>query len=171
MPAQSKAELLSLSEAEFKKLETLLDTIDPSLAGRKCMDETSIKDVVAHRAYWIRLFMGWYADGQAGKEVSFPAQGYKWNQLNELNARIREKQGHLSWSAARALLRASHAVLIDLLHGLDEDALYGAPMKGAKNHWSTGRWAEAAGASHYRSAAKFVRACNRKFGCQVPSSA
>lgn len=162
MPAHSKAELLDLSQNEFSKLEALLDTIPPELAAKKCVDQTSIKDVIAHRAYWIRLFMGWYADGQAGKDVSFPADGYTWNQLNDFNERIRASQGHLSWAAARALLRASHAVLIDFLGRLDDDALYAAPMKGAKNHWTTGRWAEAAGASHYRSAAKFVRQCNRE---------
>jgi hypothetical protein len=32
-------------------------------------------------------------------------------------------------------------------------------MKGGGNKWTTGRWAEASGASHYRSAAKYVRAC------------
>ena len=96
MPAHSKAELLDLSQNEFSKLEALLDTIPPELAAKKCVDQTSIKDVIAHRAYWIRLFMGWYADGQAGKDVSFPADGYTWNQLNDFNERIRASQGHLS---------------------------------------------------------------------------
>jgi len=35
-------------------------------------------------------------------------------------------------------------------------------MQGANNDWTTGRWAEAAGPSHYRSAAKFIRQCSRE---------
>lgn len=162
MPAQCKADLLEISQREFETLEQLLDGVAPDLAARKCRQGTSIKDVVALRAYWIRLFLGWYAQGQAGQEIRFPAEGYTWGQLKELNARVQRLQGHLSWMAARSLLRASHAVLMDFLTGLDEAALYGAPMKGTKAHWTTGRWAEAAGATQYRSAARFVRACCRE---------
>lgn len=34
-------------------------------------------------------------------------------------------------------------------------------MTGANNDWAPGRWAVAAGPSHYRSAAKFVRQCTK----------
>jgi len=41
-----------------------------------------------------------------------------------------------------------------------EAELYGGPMPGGTG-WTTGRYAEAAGPSHYRSAAKFLRAALR----------
>lgn len=39
----------------------------------------------------------------------------------------------------------------------DEES-YAPPMVPEKNHWATGRWAEASGTSHYRSAGKYIRA-------------
>ncbi len=158
MPAATnKADLLAVTQKEFGKLTGLVETVDPIFAMQK-EDDTSIKDVIAHRAHWIDLFLGWYADGQADKPVSFPAEGYKWNDLKRYNADLRERQADLSWEDAKATLDKNHARLTDWIDGLSDEALYGGPMKGANNKWTPGRWAEAAGPSHFRSAAKYIRA-------------
>lgn len=164
MPATSKSELLAVTEKEFAKLTALLDQIDPEFALEKDADDTSIKDVVAHRAHWIDLFLGWQRDGLAGNEVHFPAKGYKWNELKRYNADLRAAQAELNWPQAREDLSQATARLTDFLTESSNDALYGCPMQGAKNDWTTGRWAEAAGPSHYRSACKFVRARLKEAG-------
>ncbi len=158
MPAaQSKLELLSKTREEFQKLRKTIGNVAEAQANIKDEDDTSIKDVVAHRAHWVGLFLGWYRDGQANKEVFFPARGYKWNQLKEYNRNLREEQRDLSWVDAIALLDRAHNGLLELIEAMSESDLYGAPMKGARNTWTTGRWAEASGPSHYRSANNYVR--------------
>lgn len=161
MPAHSKAELLDATHKEFAKLAKLMAQIDDAFALEKRDEDTSIKDVIAHRAHWIDLFLGWYADGQAGKTVYFPAQGYKWNDLKRYNADLRARQAGLGWSDATTLLDTKYAALVALLESLSDEQLYAGPMKGANNAWTTGRWAEAAGPSHFRSASKYIRACLR----------
>ena len=172
MPAAtSKAEIIAVTEKEWGKLSTLLDKVDDTLATRPFEDGATIKDTIAHRAHWTHLFLGWYADGQAGREVHFPAKGYKWNQLKPYNAMLRERHAGLSWAEARASLDASHAALMDFYASHDDADLwkssrntktsYSGPMKGANNAWTPGRWSESAGASHYRSAAKWIRTCLR----------
>lgn len=87
MPAAvNKAELLAVTAGEFDKLALLLDRVDGELALVKDDDDGSIKDIVAHRAHWIGLFLGWYDDGLAGKKVYFPAEGHRWNELKRHNA-------------------------------------------------------------------------------------
>ncbi len=157
MPAHSKDELLAATQKEYGKLDALIANVSDAEAVIKDGDDTSIKDVIGHRAHWIGLFLGWYADGIAGKQVFFPAPGYKWNQLKAYNATLRETQSGLSWSEAKLLLSDNHAQLLDFLRSHDNADLYGGPMKGANNDWTPGRWAEAAGPSHYRSAAKYIR--------------
>lgn len=164
MPAHSKMELIGVTQKDFEKLEKLMASIDPDVAVQKDDDDTSIKDVIAHRAHWIDLFLGWYWDGQAGKTVHFPAQGYKWNELKRYNADLRGKQSHLDWPQAVALLKAKHGELTEFINDRSEDELYGGPMQGARNDWRPGRWAEASGPSHYRSAAKYIRAALRTRG-------
>jgi hypothetical protein len=158
MPAATtKEQLTELTSKEFGKLDHLLEGIDERTALAKDDDDTSIKDVVAHRADWIRLFLGWYHDGLAGKTVHFPAEGYKWNELKRYNADLRVRQADLGWEEAHALLRGAHADLSDFLAAHSDEDLYRAPMAGANNDWTPGRWAEAAGPSHYRSAGRYVR--------------
>ncbi len=157
MAAQNKHELVSLAEKEFAKLNAILDTIGAEQAILKDEEDTSIKDVIAHRAHWIDLFLGWYTDGQAGKTVYFPAEGYKWNDLKQYNADLRARQSQVGFDEARALLAGKHRALVQFLTELSEDDLYSGPMKGANNDWVPGRWAEAVGPSHYRSAVKYIR--------------
>ena len=88
----------------------------------------------------------------------FPAKGYKWNELKRYNAELRKKQSAVGWREAVELLKQRHEKLVDFILTHSDDDLYRDPMKGANNNWTTGRWLEAAGPSHYRSAAKYVRA-------------
>ena len=157
MPAaRTTTDLITVALKEFAKLEKLLDDIPPDVRLVK-EDDTSLKDIVGHRAHWIDLFLGWYRDGLAGKTVHFPAEGYKWNDLKRYNADLRARQAGLSWDDVRTQLKDRHADLMALVESASEDELYGGPMKGANNDWTAGRWAEAAGPSHYRSAAKYIR--------------
>lgn len=158
MAAQNKGELLEISKKEFEKLNKLIDTINPGLALSRDEDDTSIKDVVAHRAHWIELFLGWYSDGLAGKPVFFPAKGYKWNELKRYNADLRAKQSSMDWNEAQEALQKNYEKLIKLLESCSSKQLYSGPMKGANNNWGPGRWAEAAGPSNFRSASKYIRA-------------
>ena len=157
MSAKSKDELLAISQKEYDKLESLILDFPANQALQKDADDTSIKDLIGHRAHWISLFLGWYADGMAGKQVDFPAPGYKWNQLKLYNAELRRSQSGLSWQQAKQLLSDNHAQLIGFISCHSDTDLYAGPMRGANNNWTPGRWAEAAGPSHYRSATKYIR--------------
>ena len=164
MAAKTKTELIAVTQKEFTKLQKLIATIDAPVAMKKRADDTSIKDVIGHRAHWIDLFLGWYRDGQADKTVHFPAEGYKWNDLKRYNADLRARQADLDWPQAVAMLQARFDDLMRFIEGKSDADLYGGPMKGANNAWTPGRWAEAAGPSHFHSAAKYLRACLREDG-------
>ena len=159
MAATSRDELLTVTSREYGKLEGLIAGLSDAEAKLKDDEDTSIKDLIGHRAHWIELFLGWYEDGLAGKEVFFPAPGYKWNQLKAYNAALRESQAAMSWDEVSRLLSDNHARLSAFITSHSNDDLYGGPMQGANNDWTPGRWAEAAGPSHYRSAAKYIRQC------------
>ncbi|WP_394691416.1 ClbS/DfsB family four-helix bundle protein [Hoeflea sp.] len=111
MAATSRDALLTVTLKEYGKLEALIADLSGEQATMKDDDDTSIKDVIGHRAHWIDLFLGWYEDGQAGKEVFFPAPGYKWNQLKAYNAALRKSQADMSWAEVRRLLPDNHARL------------------------------------------------------------
>jgi len=164
MPAATnRADLIAITEKEFDKLSNLLAKVDDALASYPCEDGISIKHVIGHRAHWTGMFFDWYAQGQKTGKADIPAKGYKWNQLKAYNAKLRADQTGLSWDHVQELLKESHTRLLKFINKMNDAGLYAAPMKGGGNKWTTGRWAEASGASHYRSAAKFVRSCLRQY--------
>lgn len=158
MPAATnRDDLIAACEREFAKLSGLLDGVTEAEASAPDADGWSIRDVIAHRAHWIALFLRWWSDGRAGREVHMPDAGVGWGDLKTYNAALRDRNAELSHDEARKRLRDGHGALMDLLDRLDDADLYGGPMVGGNGKWTAGRYAEAAGASHYRSAAKFVR--------------
>ncbi|WP_306149525.1 MULTISPECIES: ClbS/DfsB family four-helix bundle protein [unclassified Roseibium] len=157
MAAGSKSELLEITEKEWSKLKDVLDAFPAMQRLEKDEDGISPKDIVGHRAHWIELFLKWYQDGQSGVPVHIPAEGYKWSETPRYNADLRARQSGFSWVSVRTLLEANHFELLALVENLTDKELYGAPMKGSRSKWAAGRFAEAAGASHYRSAVKYLR--------------
>lgn len=170
MPAATcRADLQSVTKREFAKLSRTLDTVSETVALQPFEDGVTIKDVIGHRAHWIGLFFGWVEDGRAGKDVHTPAPGYNWSQLKAYNAAVRQQQADLGWIDVRELLLDRHQALMRFIETEPEQVLYTPHQFAWMNDWTLGRWAEAAGASHYRSATKFVRSCLRQ--CQDASEA
>lgn len=158
MPAATnRADLIAVAEKEFAKLDALIAGVPEDLANRGFEDGWSIRDVILHRAHWIGLFFQWLDEGESAQ---MPDHGVKWNQLKPYNAGLRDRYADASWAEARDRLARGHARLMAYLREHDDAALYGGPMPGGTG-WTTGRYAEAAGPSHFRSAAKFIRACLR----------
>jgi len=163
MPAATnKAALLAVTAAEAARLDALIAPLSDEIALRKRAGDTAIRDVIGHRAHWIDLFIGWQAAGARGETPAIPAPGYKWNQLVAYNADVRAAQAGTSWPATQAALVAAQGRLLQFIQTADDATLYGGPMPGGGNPWPTGRWAEAVGPSHYRSAAKWIRGVLRQ---------
>jgi hypothetical protein len=155
MPAATtQADLIATTEKEWAKLTALLDRVPEPLAASADADGITPTDILTHRAHWIGLFFQWLSEGE---DAQMPDHGVKWNQLKPYNADLRARYAHMTWPQARAWLADQHARLLDWIGKSDDAQLYGAPMPGGTG-WTVGRYAEAAGPSHYRSAAKYIRA-------------
>lgn len=154
MPAaNTKADLVAVTRIEWGRLWRLLQDIPEDVAQSPCEGETSIKDVVSHRTHWIGLFFQWLEEGEAAQ---MPDHGVKWSELLAYNSGLRKTYRGVPWDEARDGLAGAHRRLLTWIEAADEATLYGCPMPGG-NGWTTGRYAEAAGPSHYRSATKTIR--------------
>lgn len=171
MPAATtKSDLIAVTAREYERLVRLIADIPVETALRKVDDDTSIKDIVAHRAHWIDLFLGWVAAARAGERVHLPAKGYNWSELRAYNRALRKRQATLGWADAKAGLAEAHARLARFIDETDEAELYVAGRHPWTGKWTLGRYAEASGASHYRSAAKAVRNWTRKIARGSPAT-
>lgn len=82
-----------------------------------------VADVLAHLHAWHFIFDGWVAQERAGSVPAFPAEGYTWDRLNELNDALYSAHRERTYDALRAMLVASHRVTVDLVATLDEREL------------------------------------------------
>ena len=154
--AHSKSELMKVTAKEWDRIYLLLKDFPEELAVLPDEEGFSVKDVVMHRAHWISLFLRCYHDGWQTIDVLFPKKNYRRSELKRYSLALRQREKDVSWTEALARLDTAHEEFVSLIETLSDAQLYGAPMEGAHNSWSTGRWAEAAGASHLRLASKYV---------------
>lgn len=77
-------------ESRFEKLTAALDTVPPELADVREMEghakntHMSANDLVAYLTGWNELFLKWLDRDDHGMPVTFPEEGYKWNELGAL---------------------------------------------------------------------------------------
>ncbi len=157
MVAGSKSRLIEVTQDEFALLAAALKEIDCDLANLADEDGNTIKTIIAHRAHWVELFLNWHFESQLGQKIQVPAEGFKWSQLRAYNSILKAQHDVLNWHDVQLSLKLNHAKLLSLIEELTDGQLYGAPMAGTNSKWTIGRFAEANGASHYRSALRFVK--------------
>ncbi|MEM9999498.1 MAG: ClbS/DfsB family four-helix bundle protein [Pseudomonadota bacterium] len=159
MPAATNnADLLAVFDKDLQKLHATLAKIDEDNANLAAPDdEVSIKGIIAHRIHWIGMFHTWYEDGVAGRTVYVPAKGYKWNQLKAYNASLYAAGDRMKWDEARRAFDKAAAKLRAFIADRDDDELYGQGVYEWTGKWTLGRFAEASGPSHFRSAGTYIR--------------
>jgi hypothetical protein len=170
MAAISKVQLLLITQKEYDSFQRIIKSVDPQMALIRNDEGVSIKDIVALRAHWISLFLEWCQEGRAGAGVHFPAKDYQWNGRKRHNKALRDEQHELSWVGAQRQLADHHNALIAFIEAQNSFDLYSGSMKGARSNWTPGRWAEAAGASHYRSASRVISARLRALNADIRKS-
>ncbi|MDP5216676.1 ClbS/DfsB family four-helix bundle protein [Ruegeria sp. 2205SS24-7] len=159
MPAATnKSDLLAAFDKELAKLRKTFDGINDAQSSLSLQDDnTTIKAVIAHRTHWMGMFHGWYEDGIAGREVHVPAKGYKWNQLKEYNDRLYAMGDATAWDDLLAEFETACKKLRAFIESHENIELYASGVHGWTGKWTLGRYAEASGPSHFRSANTYIR--------------
>ena len=163
--ATNKADLLAVFDSELAKLRKTLDGLDEAAGARTAPGDTAtVKGILAHRTQWIGLFLGWHADGAAGRTVHIPAEGYKWNELKAYNAPLYARGDSVPLSKLLAEFEAATARLRAFIEARDDAELYTPGVPAWTGKWTLGRYAESAGPAHFRSANAYIRKALRGGG-------
>jgi len=155
----NKTELLTVFDKELTKLGKTLAAVDEHSSGFSAPDDpATIKGIIAHRTHWMGMFHRWYEDGVAGRQVFVPTKGYKWNQLKAYNAPIYAKANITPWAALLSDFETACEHLRTFIASRTDHELYTDGVCGWTGKWTLGRYAEASGPSHFRSANTYIRA-------------
>ena len=130
-------------------------------------DGWNIKDLFAHLTEWEQMFLGWFRDGREGKKPVLPAEGYKWNQLPQLNRAIWRKHHRTSLKKVLEAFDASYKEVLSLTRRLPEAALLTPGHFPWTGKYPLTTYLGANTCSHYRTATKILKRWLRgkRVGC------
>lgn len=122
MPSPRAAELAAAADLRLQSLLRRTDAAPgAALAGR--WSDRRVADVLAHLYAWHVIFDGWVAQDRAGSVPAFPAEGYTWATLDDLNDTLYTTHRDRSYEALRAMLVASHHDMLTLIQTFSQEEL------------------------------------------------
>ena len=156
----TKNELVNLSQKNFKKLNSYIDSFSEKGKDKPFPEGTmnrNIRDVLAHLHHWHLMLMDWYIVGMAGENPEMPAKGYTWKTVPDLNREIWKKYLEVPLRKVRKMLNESFAQVQQIIQKHSDEELF----EKKRYHWtgttSLGSYLISATSSHYDWAYKLIK--------------
>jgi len=159
---KTRRELVDLIETEFQKLDVELQDVDAELAEGICVDDWSIKDLLAVRTWWTKNVVNWVEQGKQGQFPVTPAKGYRWKETPRLNADIVNKSRKRSYKAIVTDLRRQYSRLLATIDSLNEKELLEIGTYEWAGRYPISRWLSINTARQYHTARSYVRRVKRQ---------
>ena len=148
--------------SSFAKLRLELDEHDADWAKLSCVDDWSVKDLLAVRAWWTERVVRWVEAGRRGESPTTPEEGYRWNETPRLNADVVRAARHETYRAVRGRLERGVADVLSTIDGLDDRELLDVGVFPWAGKWPISRWISLNTARQYTTARAFIRQAVRR---------
>ncbi len=160
----TRQELIDQVTTAWDKLDAELDDAGPRLGSLPCVDDWTVKDLLAVRAWWTESVLDWIDAGRRGEVPVTPAPGYRWKETPRLNADIVAKAQRQSYRAIRGRLGVGYARLLRTIDFLNDRELLNVGSFEWAGNYPLSRWLSINTARQYRTARTFVRRARREHG-------
>jgi hypothetical protein len=154
---KSRRELVTLVTTSFSKLRTVLEEAGPRSADSPCVDNWSVKDLLAVRAWWTEDVVKRIEAGRHGESWPFPAPGYKWNETPRLNNDLVRAAQNQSYQSIRARLENGFSRVLSTIDSLSDRELLKVGVFPWADKWPVSRWISINTARQYTTACSFIR--------------
>ena len=159
---KTRNELTELVTTSFAKLRTELDDGGPALAELPCVDNWSVKDLLAVRAWWTESVVDWIEAGRRGETPTTPATGYGWKETPRLNENVVQAARNQSYRTIRTRLERGMARVLTTIDALDNTELLEVGAFDWAGKWPIARWLSVNTARQYTTARTFIRRALRE---------
>ncbi len=159
---KTRSQLTEQVTTTYAKLRAELENAGPDLAERPCVDDWSVKDLLAVRAWWTESVVDWIAAGRRGEHPTTPAPGYRWSETPRLNADLVQAARNQSYETIRVRLERGFECVIAIIDALDDRELLEVGAFEWAGKWPISRWISLNTARQYTTARTFVRRALRQ---------
>ena len=173
----NKEDLLKLSEENFRKLMTTVDTMSEKamttlfdFSGDKSRKEAhwgrdkDVRDVFIHLYEWHQLLLKWVRANKDGGRIQFLPEPYNWRTYGDMNREFWQKHRDTSYEDARKMLEQSHRDTMELAEKLSDEELFTRGYFDWEGDNALGSYFTANMSSHYDWALKKIKAHIKKVG-------
>jgi hypothetical protein len=131
----NKNEILELIQVERSRLEATIGKLTESqMLAPELEGERSVKDVLAHISAWEQLMVQWLVETYAGLTPERPAPGMTWDNLDQLNEQIYQKNQGRSLAEVLAMSKSAHSQAFQAVQEMTDRDLF----DGARFAWRNG---------------------------------
>lgn len=154
---RTRTELTSQVHSSYTKLRAELDAAGPSIAELPCVDEWSVKDLLAVRTWWTEHVIDWVEAGVRGETPVTPAPGYRWSETPRLNKDVVVENGRESYQSIRARLEKGYQRVMHTIGSLNDTELLGVGVFPWAGKYPIARWISINTTRQYLTARTYIR--------------
>jgi len=156
---ETREELVAAVRSAFDRLLDELERAGGSeIAALRCVDDWTVKDVLAVRAWWTTSVIQWVEAGERGEVLDLPAAGYTWRETPRLNRDIVERAATESYEKVLDRLERGQRRVLATIDRLDDGDLLEPHRFDWAGRWPIARWISLNTARQYTTARAHVRA-------------
>ena len=153
----SRPELVDSINTSWTKLCHELDAAGPRFGSFPCVDDWSVKDLLAVRAWWTTSVVDWIEAGQQGKRPVTPAEGYRWSETPRLNGDIVRRSRRESYKSIRARLENGVERALAVIDSMSDEELLRPGVFAWAGKYPIARWLSINTTRQYTTARTYVR--------------
>jgi hypothetical protein len=159
---KTRTELIELVTTSYSKLRTELENVDSEMAKLPCVDDWSVKDLLAVRAWWTERVVDWIEAGRRGESPTTPAPGYGWNETPRLNGDLVEESREEQYRTILDRLERGFKRVLATINALDDNELLEAGIFKWAGKWPISRWISINTSRQYTTALAYIRRALRQ---------
>ena len=161
----SKKDLLEVSEENFTKLFSLVDTFDEDAQVAEYIFDNNrdknIRDILTHLHHWHLMVLEWYEVGMRGEKPDIPAKGYNWRTTPALNREIWKMYQETTFQESIVLLIGSHKEVTNIIKSHSNEELFEKKQYKWTGNNAMGAYFASSTSSHYDWAMKHLKRYKR----------
>ncbi len=120
---RTRKQLLDVVETGYAELQAELAKGDPRLGNVVCVDDWTVKELLAVRCWWSEAVVSWVRTARDGGELDLPAPGFKWNETPKLNASIARRSKRETYLGVKRRLDKAYQDVLVLIGELSDREL------------------------------------------------
>ena len=144
-------------QTTYTKLAADLEAAGPRAGSIHCVDDWSIKDLLAVRVWWTESVVAWITAGRRGEVPITPAEGYRWKETPRLNADIVRQAKRQSYRSIRSRLERGYEQVLRTIDELDDRELLDVGIFAWAGSYPVARWLSINTTRQYTTARTYVR--------------